>query len=143
MPQPLLLKVPFHSDLGRLALEVRRQVFIVEQKVPETVERDAYDQTATHIVAIVDGNVVGVVRLLFLPEHVKIGRVAVVRERRGLGIANAMMRFAMAEARAGGATRFYLTAQLDKVSMYEKLGFTAFGEQFEEGGMAHLAMKTY
>ncbi|HWV01805.1 MAG TPA: GNAT family N-acetyltransferase [Devosia sp.] len=143
MPQPLLLKVPFHSDLGRLALEVRRQVFMLEQNVPESVERDAYDQTATHIVAIVDGNVVGVLRLLFLPEHVKIGRVAVVRERRGLGIAGAMMRFAMAEARAAGATRFALTAQMDKVAMYEKLGFTAYGERFEEGGMPHLAMKTY
>lgn len=143
MPQPLLLKVPFHSDLGRLALAVRRQVFILEQQVPESVERDAYDHTATHIVAIVDGNVVGVLRLLFLPEHVKIGRVAVMRERRGLGIAGAMLRFAMAEARAKGASRFYLTAQIDKVPMYEKLGFAAFGEPFEEGGMAHLAMKTY
>ena len=81
--------------------------------------------------------------MLFLPEHVKIGRVAVVRERRGLGIAGAMMRFAMAEARAAGASRFYLTAQIDKVAMYEKLGFTVFGAQFEEGGLAHLAMKTY
>ena len=143
MPQPLFLKVPYHSDLGRLAREVRRQVFIVEQNVPESLERDAYDQTATHIVGLVDGNVVGVLRLLFLPEHVKIGRVAVVRERRGLGIASAMVRFAMTDARSNGATRFYLTAQIDKVPMYEKLGFAAFGEPFEEGGMAHLAMKTY
>ena len=143
MADPLLLKVPFHSDLGRLALEVRRQVFVLEQHVPEDVERDHYDATATHIVGIVDGSVVGALRLIFLPEHVKIGRVAVLRERRGLGVAGAMLRFAMAEARAQGTTRFYLTSQVDKVKMYEKLGFTAFGEEFEEGGMAHLAMKTY
>ena len=39
--------------------------------------------------------------------------------------------------------RSYFLALFDKVPMYEKLGFAAFGEPFEEGGMAHLAMKTY
>jgi predicted GNAT family N-acyltransferase len=54
-----------------------------------------------------------------------------------------MMRFAMDLARARGETRFYLTAQLDKLALYQKLGFTAFGEEFEDGGMPHLAMKNY
>ena len=40
-------------------------------------------------------------------------------------------------------TRFYLTAQTDKLALYEKLGFTAFGDEFQDGGMPHLAMKTY
>ena len=76
-------------------------------------------------------------RILFLPEHVKIGRVAVGRAARGKGIATAMMRFAMDLARARGETRFYLTAQTDKLALYEKLGFIAFGDEFQEGGMPH------
>ena len=140
---PLILAVPLASDLGALGLELRREVFIVEQNVPEDVERDAYDATATHVVALLDGNVVGVLRILFLPEHVKIGRVAVARSARGKGIAMRLMNFAMALARARGETRFYLTAQTDKLALYEKLGFVAFGEEFEDGGMPHLAMKTY
>jgi predicted GNAT family N-acyltransferase len=140
---PLILAVPLASDLGALGLELRREVFIVEQNVPEDVERDAYDATATHVVALLDGNVVGVLRILFLPEHVKIGRVAVARSARGKGIAMRLMNFAMALARARGETRFYLTAQIDKLALYEKLGFVAFGEEFEDGGMPHLAMKTY
>ena len=140
---PLILAVPLASDLGALGLELRREVFIVEQNVPEDVERDAYDATATHVIALLDGNVVGVLRILFLPEHVKIGRVAVARSARGKGIAMRLMNFAMALARARGETRFYLTAQTDKLALYEKLGFVAFGEEFEDGGMPHLAMKTY
>jgi len=140
---PPILAVPLASDLGALGLELRREVFIVEQNVPEDVERDAYDATATHVVALLDGNVVGVLRILFLPEHVKIGRVAVARSARGKGIAMRLMNFAMALARARGETRFYLTAQIDKLALYEKLGFVAFGEEFEDGGMPHLAMKTY
>ena len=138
-----ILSVPIASDLGKLALELRREVFIVEQKVPETVERDALDAEAVHLVAIDDGDVVGTLRIVFLPEHAKFGRVAVLRQARGKGIATEMMRAAMATARERGESRFYLTSQSDKVGLYEKLGFVAFGDEFEEGGMPHRAMKTY
>lgn len=138
-----LLTVPFESDLGRLALALRFEVFVDEQKVPEEVERDAYDPTATHLVAIVDGDVVGTLRIVFLEEHAKIGRVAVRAGMRGQGIARAMMLRAMELARTRGETRFYLTAQTDKLGFYERLGFVAFGEEFGDGGLPHLAMKTY
>lgn len=140
---PTILIVPLFSDLGNLGLALRREVFIREQKVPEADEFDSYDLTATHVVAVAGGDVAGVLRILFLPEHVKIGRVAVGRDWRGQGIASAMMRFAMDHARDRGETRFYLTAQVDKLTLYEKLGYVAFGEVFQDGGMPHLAMKTY
>jgi predicted GNAT family N-acyltransferase len=143
MSDPLILTVPVSSHLGNLGFALRREVFVREQRVPPEVELDAYDLTATHVVAIDDGDVVGAMRIVFLPEHVKIGRVAVARHARGHGIARAMMEFAMAHARARGETKFYLTAQIDKVGLYEKLGFVTFGGQFEDGGMPHLAMKTY
>ena len=138
-----LLTVPFESDLGRLALALRFEVFVDEQKVPEEIERDAFDATATHVVALVDGDVVGTLRVVFLPEHAKIGRVAVRAGFRGRGIARDMMVFAMELARARGESRFYLTSQSDKVGFYERLGFTAFGDEFDDGGLPHLAMKTY
>ena len=64
-----ILSVPIASDLGKLALDVRRQAFIVEQNVPETVERDAYDAEAVHLVGVDNGDVVGTLRIVFLPEH--------------------------------------------------------------------------
>ncbi len=143
MSEPLCLVVPLASDLGRLGLELRRRVFILEQNVPEDIERDSYDATATHIVALLDGDVVGVLRMVDLPEHTKIGRVAVAADLRGRGIATALMRFAMNLARTSGRTRLYLTSQSDKVPFYEKLGFVAFGDEFKEAGIPHRAMKTY
>ncbi len=143
MSDPLILAVPISSDLGTLALRLRREVFVVEQHVPPEVELDAYDLTCTHVVAIVEGDVVGTLRIVSLPEHAKFGRVAVARSARGKGIATKMMNFAMELARARGETRFYLTAQTDKLALYEKLGFVAYGDQFQDGGMPHLAMKNY
>jgi predicted GNAT family N-acyltransferase len=143
MSDPLILTVPIFSDLGNLALALRRDVFVAEQHVPPEEEFDAYDLTCTHVVAVLDGSVVGALRIIFLPEHAKFGRVVVATSARGKGIATAMMNFAMAFARARSETRFYLTAQTDKVALYEKLGFVAYGDEFQDGGMPHLAMKTY
>lgn len=143
MSDPTILAVPLFSQLGNLGLALRRQVFIHEQHVLPEEEFDAYDLTATHIVAIDDGDVAGCLRIVFLPEHAKFGRVAVAASARGRGIASRMMRFAMELARARGETRFYLTAQSDKLALYEKLGFVAFGDEFDDAGMPHFAMKTY
>ena len=143
MSDPLILIVPLFSDLGNLGLALRREVFVHEQHVPPQDEFDSYDLTATHVVAVSDGNVVGCLRIIFLDEHVKFGRVVVAASARGKGIASSMMRVAMEFASSRGETRFYLTAQTDKLALYEKLGFSAFGEEFEDGGMPHLAMKTY
>jgi len=143
MPSLTILVVPPFSDLGNAAFALRREVFVVEQKVPAAIENDADDFTATHFVALADGDVVGTLRLLEKPEHTKIGRVAVRMSRRGEGIARALMLAAMEHARSKGSDRFYLTAQTDKIGLYEKLGFAAFGPEFEDGGMSHRAMRTY
>jgi len=138
-----ILAVPVFSTLCNAAFALRRAVFVREQNVPEEEEHDAHDLTATHFVAIAEGEVVGTLRLVALPEHVKIGRVAVDRHWRGRGIARRLIETAMAEARAGGRDRFYLAAQSDKLGFYEKLGFVAFGPEFIDGGMPHRAMRDY
>ncbi|MBU1336958.1 MAG: GNAT family N-acetyltransferase [Alphaproteobacteria bacterium] len=142
MPATILTVPPF-STLCNAAFALRREVFVWEQKVPEAEEHDADDMTATHFVAIVEGEVVGTLRLIDKPEHIKIGRVAVRQAFRGQGIARQMMLAAMDHARAMGRDRFFLTAQTDKLGFYERLGFTAFGPEFDDAGMPHRAMRTY
>ena len=138
-----ILIVPPFSTLCNAAFALRREVFVWEQKVPEEEEHDADDLTATHFVAVMAGEVVGTLRLIDKPEHVKIGRVAVRMAFRGRGIARQLITTAMAHARASGRDRFYLTAQSDKLGFYERLGFFAFGQEFLDGGMPHRAMRDY
>ncbi|WIY52267.1 GNAT family N-acetyltransferase [Devosia sp. YIM 151766] len=143
MSAPVILPVPVFSTLCNAAFALRREVFVWEQRVPEEEEHDADDLTATHFVAILDGEVVGTLRLIDRPEHVKIGRVAVRGQFRGRGIARKLMVAAMDHGRANGRERFYLTAQADKLGFYESLGFVAFGPEFSDGGMPHRAMRDY
>ena len=139
-----LLTVPVFSTLANAAFALRREVFVIEQQIPEAEEFDADDLTATHLVAIVSGNVVGTLRIIRTPEHVKLGRVVVARSWRGHGISKQLLRHAMDLAHERGETRFYLTAQHDKLGVYQGLGFVAFGEPFDDGsGILHLAMRTY
>jgi len=138
-----VLRAPAFSTLCNAAFRLRKDVFVREQNVPEEIEHDADDLTATHFVAVAAGEVVGTLRVVFKPEHAKIGRVAVDRDWRGRGIARTMMVTAMDYCRQRGVDRFYLTAQTDKTGLYEKLGFTAFGEEFMDAGIPHLAMSTY
>jgi predicted GNAT family N-acyltransferase len=143
MPESALtvLTVPVFSTLCNEAFRLRRAVFIDEQKVPEEEEFDADDLTAMHVVAIADGEVCGTLRVIRNEEHIKIGRVVVARSGRGRGVASAMIAYAM--ARQPASSKFYLTAQTDKTALYEKFGFIAFGDVFNDAGMPHIAMKTY
>ncbi len=144
MPDITLLTVPVFSTLANAAFALRREVFVIEQQIPEAEEFDADDFTATHVVAIASGNVVATLRIIWTPEHVKLGRVVVSQLWRGQGISTRLLRYAMDLARDKGETRFYLTAQHDKLAVYEKLGFIAFGAPFDDGsGILHLRMKTY
>lgn len=136
-----VLTVPVFSTICNLAFRLRREVFIVEQKVPEDEEFDAYDLAATHVVALSGGEVCGTLRVIHDEEHIKIGRVVVAIPARGRGVASTMIAHAIGLQKPG--SRFYLTAQTDKTALYEKFGFVAFGETFDDGGMPHIAMKTY
>lgn len=141
----VLLFVPVFSPLGNLAFALRREVFVIEQRIAEAEEFDAHDLTARHLVAVRGGQVVGTLRLIAEAEAetVRIGRVAVMQAFRGQGIALAMMRHAMEHEAQAGRTRFRLDAQIDKLGFYERLGFVAHGEPFDDGsGIMHRSMRS-
>ena len=143
MPTLTILAVPVFSPLCNLAFALRRAVFIDEQQVADD-EFDAYDLTATHFVAIVEGEVIGTLRLIETPEHVKIGRVAIAKSARGHGHGRTLMLHAMDAARARGQSRFALNAQADKAGFYQTLGFHPVSQPADDGsGILHVQMRTY
>jgi len=82
-------------------------------------------------------------RVIHAEDCVKIGRVVVSLPWRGKGIASAMMRQAMETHGHVRDNRFYLTAQSDKIAMYERFGFRAYGDEFFEVGIPHFHMKNF
>jgi len=73
--------------------------------------------------------------------YVKIGRMAVVRERRGAGVGRRILEFLIESARRRGVKRVMLDAQVHAEGFYRKQGFTPMGDVFEEAGILHRRMQ--
>lgn len=120
------------------ALEaLRREVFIVEQRVPEEMEWDADDATSVHALALLDGHPVGCGRLL---SDGHIGRMAVRARHRSRGVGRALLQALLAEARRRGMREVVLHAQTHALRFYEAQGFVAEGPEFDEAGIPHRRM---
>ncbi len=129
------------DDLPAL-FALRRAVFCDEQGVPERLERDAHDPAALHLVVADGGAVVGTCRLV--PTRggsMRLGRMAVARERRGEQLGALLLTGAHDIARQEGAGEIELHAQLAVRGFYERAGYVAEGAVFEEAGIAHIAMR--
>ncbi|MEU3855881.1 GNAT family N-acetyltransferase [Streptomyces sp. NPDC028722] len=130
---------------------VRKEVFVAEQGVAEDIEYDAWDAVAVHVLAVrEDGVPLGTGRLLHGEAAAKtggdpavgsLGRLAVSREARGLGIGAALVRAIEDIARAEGLTALDLHAQTHAQGFYERLGYVAYGPEFPDAGIPHRAMR--
>lgn len=126
------------DELGAIAGEIRRLVFIEEQAVPVEEEWDGLDPDCLHILAWHGSKALGTARLL--PDG-HIGRVAVLAEARGLGIGVALMQATIEAARSHGHAHVELAAQTHALPFYERLGFVAFGDEFIDAGIPHRNMR--
>jgi predicted GNAT family N-acyltransferase len=124
---------------------VRHQVFVVEQKVPAELEYDKDDEPdaqAVHVLAVGPDGPLGAGRLIPGGAGAGIlGRLAVARAARGLGIGVALVRAIEDEARRIGLSVVELHAQTHALGFYERLGYVAYGPEYEEAGIAHRSMR--
>jgi predicted GNAT family N-acyltransferase len=128
------------ADQMAAAYAIRRRVFIEEQKIDQQLERDHYDLSALHVLALEDGQAAGCGRVVLTPAGAKIGRMAVLPVQRGRAIGRRLLDALVEIARQNGARLAYLHAQLPVEGFYLKRGFRAVGEVFEEAGIPHRRM---
>ena len=122
-------------------LKLRFEVFVDEQGVPVEEERDALDDSATHLLALQDGTPVGTARIVFQDDTAKIGRVCVVKTARGTGLGAKLIEACVNVARnQAGITRAKLGAQTHAIGFYEKLGFEVYGPVYLDAGIDHRDM---
>ncbi|MBL8914127.1 MAG: GNAT family N-acetyltransferase [Archangium sp.] len=145
-----ILVKPIESE-GELmqALAIREIVFIEEQSVPESMERDADDAQAFHVLAMEGKHAIGTGRLVMLPEAPKdetgswgrVGRMAVLQSNRKGGTGSKLLTALEAEAKKRKLVGIMLHAQLSAMEFYKRHGYEPHGAVFEEAGMPHLEMK--
>jgi predicted GNAT family N-acyltransferase len=135
---PFTVRLATWRDDAPALQAVRREVFIVEQRVPENLEWDEVDSQCVHALAHDrSGAPIGCGRLL---ADAYVGRMAVLAPWRGRGVGAALLACLVDEARRRGDARVRLNAQVQAMPFYAQFGFTAEGPPFEEAGIAHQAM---
>lgn len=128
------------KELPENAKLIRETVFIKEQGFKE--EFDIVDLTATHIVIYSDGKPAAVGRYFNegnSPTY-HIGRVAVMKEYRGLGYGKDIMDIAEKHIKAEGGEKIEVSAQLQAKPFYEKCGYTAVGDIYYDEHCKHILM---
>ena len=122
------------------AFAVRIAVFVDEQQIPREEELDDLDETAVHCVGYIDGVPVAAGRLVVGEGYGKIGRMAVLRDRRGEGLGALVLQALEREGAARGLREFRLSAQLSARGFYDRAGYVADGDIYDEVGIPHIAM---
>ena len=127
-----------------LFLKLRTDVFYVEQKVDDTEldNRDLEPDTIHYWIA--DGlGAAAYLRVLFdetaehRDAHRVVGRVVVRGDRRGEGLAQQLFAQVLEQF---GSEPMMLHAQEYIAPLYAKSGFEAFGDVYQEAGIAHISM---
>ena len=120
-------------------MEIRFKVFTEEQGVDKDIEFDGLDFDAAHYLITIDNKPVATARWRETDEGIKIERMAVIKEYRGLGIGNLLLRYMLRELIKSGK-KIYLHAQKSVQRFYELNHVKPVGEPFLEANMEHIKM---
>jgi len=117
---------------------IRTKVFIEEQQVPIALEWDSQDTSAQHLLVLTSTNEpIACARLL---NNGSIGRMAVLKEWRGLGIGTKLLNKAIALHRQQGISVITLSAQVHAIPFYQKAGFEVINTPYLDAGISHVDM---
>ena len=147
--------VKTQEDLDAI-LDLRSAVFIDEQLVPEEEEIDDLDSLKSivddkviHLIAKENNKIIATARMFVEDRsiisssretHLHVGRVAVRYDARKTGVGRLLMNKCHQVAVQRGYSMLTLSAQVQALGFYERLGYQARGKIYLDAGIEHLDM---
>lgn len=122
------------------AFKIREEVFVNEQGFALEIERDEYDEHAVHAVGYENGIPVACGRLAEVHGKGKLGRIAVLKEKRKNNYGLKICECLIAKSKEMNLREMYLHSQIGATGFYKKLGFVKDGEIFLEEEAEHIKM---
>lgn len=115
--------------------EIRKEVFINEQQVPEKLEWDSEDSSALHCLAILNNIAIATGRL---QQDGQLGRMAVIKEFRHKGIGSKVLQYLIDRQQL--SKPIFIHAQKHAMEFYKIFNFEKDGNEFMEAGIPHYLM---
>ncbi len=116
---------------------IRDAVFIQEQQIAPEDEWDAEDAVSLQFAVHDQHRPIATARLL---QNNSIGRVAVLKSHRGLGIGKLLMQAIIQQAKSEQREFLKLSSQVHAIQFYASLGFQVQGEEYLDCGIPHIEM---
>jgi len=117
---------------------IRTKVFIEEQQVAPDFEWDEIDTTAVHLLAMSENLPIACLRII---KYQKIGRMAVLKEYRAMGLGMALLLEAIKICKKQGTKNIYLTAQTHAIGFYKQAGFKEISGVYQDANIPHVDMQ--
>ena len=132
-----------NTDMTQDVFALRRRVFAEEMGCPEAGAVDQYDSMSVYALVYDEAGVPSGAGRLYIDGdgHFDIGRVCVLKEARGQGMGDLIMRMLLYRAQELNAPAVYLSAPVDTVSFFAKYGPAPYGEVSLIEGVPHRSMK--
>ncbi|MBS4172071.1 GNAT family N-acetyltransferase [Bacillus sp. FJAT-49736] len=135
-----IVKVTSEDELQD-AFQIRKIVFVEEQKVPEEEEIDQYEKDAAHFVLYDEGKPIGAGRFRIVDEKGKVERICVLSSYRGKGAGKVIMEAIEQYASENNLKKLKLNAQTHAIPFYEKLNYEIISGEFLDAGIPHKTME--
>ncbi|PYZ93334.1 GNAT family N-acetyltransferase [Salipaludibacillus keqinensis] len=120
---------------------IRRQVFIVEQGVPEEIEVDDQEKASIHFVAYEEERPVGAGRMRVMDLTAKAERVCVLSDDRSRGIGALIINKMEEVARENELELLKLNSQIQAEDFYKRLGYETVSDTFYDANILHVTMQ--
>ena len=119
---------------------IREQVFIQEQKVTPELEWDGMDEKAMHFLVFKDEEAIGCARALEIKNYMQLGRMAVLKKYRGIGVGSALLEKAIVTAKLNQLSSIHISAQCNAIDFYMKFGFKVMSDIYLDAEILHRDM---
>jgi len=135
------MEIKIFEKLQEDSKYIRRKVFMEEQGFEN--EFDELDRVCTHILIYESDNAVATCRFYYNEKRqcYAIGRIAVLKEFRGKNYGAELLKAAEGEIMKMQGNCSELSAQVRVAGFYEKNGYVALDEIYDDEGCVHVWMR--
>ncbi|AGA69682.1 putative acyltransferase [Desulfitobacterium dichloroeliminans LMG P-21439] len=123
------------------AFQIRREVFVEEQRVPLQDEFDEQGAPARHILVEYENKAAATGRVRWVGDTAKLERICVRASMRKFGLGSIVVQALEKIAQEKGFQKAKIHAQTQAQSFYKKLGYAQVSEEFMEDGIPHIVME--
>lgn len=133
------------SNIDQLAdvITIRKKVFIQEQNIAIHNELEKDNYLFQHYILYFNGVKAATARMRKANNYYIVGRVAILKQYRNLGLGKKIMNFIHQEIKTNGGNKIIIHAQLKVENFYKKLGYISTSEIFYEANIPHVIMEKY